>query len=131
MPLRKLLDGMWGELVRANGRCEMCGESKGQMQAHHLISRSILAYRWNLLNGACLCAGCHKFKKTAVHVSPWVFYDSLGVLLDGKRANWFAEHKNRLDEPAPTLAELQDYFKMLDADYFKRFGTRFRKYIKK
>lgn len=52
------LDSLWGRLVRAKGRCEVCGKTDG-LQAAHGFSRRYGGTRWVLLNGFALCNGCH------------------------------------------------------------------------
>ena len=128
MKLRKLLDGLWLEIVKHNRtRCELCGKESKGLNAHHLISRSVLAYRWDLDNVAVLCAGCHKFKKTSAHVSPWVLYDNLEILLGKERSEYFKTRKNRLDEPC---GDLCDIYKRLDSRYYELFGKPYRQNIK-
>jgi len=129
MKLRKLLDGLWLEIVKnGKNRCELCGKESKGLNAHHLLSRSILAYRWDLDNVAILCAGCHKFKRTSAHVSPWVLLDNLEILLGKKRAEYFKMRKNKLDEPCPDLRQV---YKKLDAEYFNMFGKPYRRDLKK
>ena len=131
-PLKKLLDSLWREIVIHNiTKCEMCGEqvAKG-LNAHHLISRAVLAYRWEISNVAVLCAGCHIFKINAAHVSPWILYENLELLLGVKRSKWFNAHKLKLDNPPPTLPELQRIYQNLNTEYVKAYGVPFRKTIK-
>ena len=52
------LDSLWARLVRAKGRCELCGKVEG-LQAAHGFSRRYGGTRWVPLNGFCLCNGCH------------------------------------------------------------------------
>lgn len=131
MKIRKLLDSIWLEIVKfGKSRCELCGETCEHLNAHHLISRAVLDYRWEPLNAAILCAGCHTFKINAVHVSPWVLLDNLEILLGKQRAEWFNAHKFKLDNPAPDISELCEIYKKLDLEYYKTHGIHFKKNLK-
>jgi 5-methylcytosine-specific restriction endonuclease McrA len=56
----KLLDDLWSKAIkiRDHYKCQYC-HAVGT-EAHHLISRRHKIARWNLLNGVCLCAFCHR-----------------------------------------------------------------------
>lgn len=56
--LRRMADKLWSGIVRAAGKCRLCG-SQERLQAAHGFSRRYLGTRWDLRNGWCLCAGCH------------------------------------------------------------------------
>jgi len=51
-------DKLWSLLVRRKGACEACGGTN-VLQGAHGFSRRYRATRWVLLNGFCLCRGCH------------------------------------------------------------------------
>lgn len=58
--LMRLADKLAGQICRARGKCEDCGAGpEAVLQWAHLFSRRYHAVRWNLLNCACLCRGCH------------------------------------------------------------------------
>jgi len=60
-PRRKLIhyaDSLWSQIIRRRGVCQVCGKTE-RLQAAHGFSRRYHATRWNLLNGRCLCSGCH------------------------------------------------------------------------
>ena len=46
-------DELWSIAVKIGGRCEISGKTYN-LEAHHLIKRDNLAYRWDLMNGVCL-----------------------------------------------------------------------------
>lgn len=61
-------DRLWSFLVREIGRCEICSkegrpDAKGRcivgLDAHHLIPRANLRYRWDAQNGVSLCKSHH------------------------------------------------------------------------
>ena len=51
-------DALWSSIVRRPGRCEICGSTE-RIQAAHGFSRRYRGTRWLLINGFCLCSGCH------------------------------------------------------------------------
>ena len=54
----KRADKLWSMLVLSRGMCQRC-RVKPAVHPHHLVSRRYHATRWDLVNGAALCAGCH------------------------------------------------------------------------
>ena len=52
-------DELWSIAVKIGGRCEISGKTYN-LEAHHLIKRDNLAYRWDLMNGVCLNSFHHK-----------------------------------------------------------------------
>jgi hypothetical protein len=69
--LKKKCDALWSQIVRSRGACEVCGNPYN-LNAHHIAGRSIYILRFDLRNGACLCAGHHKFFNLSAHEnSPW------------------------------------------------------------
>lgn len=63
------LDELWSKYVKekAGYKCEYCKEEGRQiypqgvwLEAAHIIGRTYRATRWLLLNGMCLCSGCHR-----------------------------------------------------------------------
>ena len=77
-------DGLWSEIVRSPGHCEICGRegkprSDGKcisgLNAHHLITKgSAPKYRHDVNNGICLCVTCHKW---GTNLSCWAEYDGI------------------------------------------------------
>lgn len=72
----KKLDKVWSEKIRSKGACEVCHKTTS-LNAHHIIGRRNRSVRWDLRNGVCLCAGCHKFSKLSAHQDPEWFHDWL------------------------------------------------------
>lgn len=54
----KILDKLWRDKVRSRGMCLHC-ETTENLQAHHILSRTHRATRWDQENGVCLCYRCH------------------------------------------------------------------------
>ena len=64
--LKKQCDDLWSEIVKlkAGYRCEKCGKQKTDfvkvvLQSHHVITRAVYSTRHLIINGVCLCKGCH------------------------------------------------------------------------
>ena len=78
---RNKADAMFSKIVKSGGACEWCGKTIGQLHCHHVIGRTNKRLRWNLRNGVCLCAGCHKMNAGNAHDDPIEFLE------------WFEEHR--------------------------------------
>jgi len=66
--LREICDQLWSLAVKIDWGCgcAMC-KKREDLNSHHLIPRQHYALRYDLQNGICLCAGCHRFNP---HHSP-------------------------------------------------------------
>lgn len=73
---------LWSLNVRKNGVCEHCGVQNKSIKpngkpvilhAHHIISRQNKALAWDVKNGICLCAFCHKFSQIGPHQGGIIF----------------------------------------------------------
>lgn len=55
-------DRLWSHLIRvkANGRCERCGET-GRLEAHHIHGRTDFRLRFEPRNGMALCHQDHRW----------------------------------------------------------------------
>jgi hypothetical protein len=82
--LRKKAFKLWSEIVRKDGKCEICGCIKGTLNAkgkpvilhaHHLIGRENHALMFDIQNGISLCVGHHKYFKDSAHKGGLVFHD--------------------------------------------------------
>ena len=72
--LKRKSDVLWSQIIKRVGYCEICGGTNS-LNAHHIISRSHYALRYDIDNGICLCAGCHRFNKNSAHNNPVYFMD--------------------------------------------------------
>ncbi len=114
----KKLDDAWSELVKleAGMECEVCGK-KDRLNSHHIYSRSKRSVRWDVLNGVCLCVGCHTFNsnfsahKTPTEFTYWLhetygdeYMEELKTKAH-KTVKWFKHEKEEL------LQELRDKIK--------------------
>lgn len=111
MHWRKYCDGLWKQIIkaRAGNACELCGATDKQLQAHHLIEKAVLLYRYDLMNGVCLCASHHKVDKhKSAHKNP-IWFENEIWRKHTDRWIWWVEHyltDHETDMAKPTL---QDY----------------------
>jgi 5-methylcytosine-specific restriction endonuclease McrA len=63
----------WSLIVRAGGKCQVCGATE-HLNAHHILAKERYQL-WKLepLNGVCLCPTCHKFGARSAHRNPLWF----------------------------------------------------------
>ena len=57
---KKSLDVLWQKAVCIGGKCLRCG-GNNQLSGHHIIKCRHFEFRWDIINGACLCFPCHRF----------------------------------------------------------------------
>jgi hypothetical protein len=69
---------LWTEKVLEihGGKCAVCGGTE-TLNCHHIEDKCNYALRWDVINGICLCAGCHNFRKDSAHRSVVFFYEWL------------------------------------------------------
>jgi 5-methylcytosine-specific restriction endonuclease McrA len=97
------------EITRRQGVCAMCGRREGQMHGSHIMPEEYPATAADLDNLLCLCAGCHKLRRTSWHLNPvfavrWLdktfpgkadrLYEKAQENVDGDKDFW----KNRYEE---------------------------------
>jgi len=67
-------DAAWGELIHRRNECAVGVGCAGNLEAHHLISRSNVCQRHDPENGILLCSKHHKFDpKLSAHKAPMAF----------------------------------------------------------
>ena len=67
----------WSKKIRKDGICEICG-SEENLQAHHVLSKEHYPqFKYELMNGVCLCARCHKWSKLSAHKNAVFFIEWL------------------------------------------------------
>ena len=74
-------DKEWSLTVRTRDKsCQVCGKwGKRCVDAHHIIPRGFSKTRLDLMNGICLCKGCHKFRAFSAHKNGFWFSDWLAT----------------------------------------------------
>lgn len=115
---KKKCDATWAEIIKTidGHKCVMCGDPV-RLNAHHLIDRSQLITRYELLNGISLCPLHHQFcrdisaHKSPVRFSYWLFNEYprrarfvVDIKLEKKSAE---EKKKRKFNYMEKLAELE------------------------
>lgn len=60
---KRKADAAWGRIIHlvGGGKCAVGGDCAGNLEAHHIISRGVIATRHDPLNGVLLCSKHHKF----------------------------------------------------------------------
>ena len=120
---KKKADTQWSLIIRLRHKqCQICGKPAymtkaglltGGMNAHHIIGRSNLLFRHDLMNGHCLCIGCHKFSKTCGPHSGSII--GITAYVDWFKDNhpkqwaWFDEHKFEKGKSDMTYEEIYIY----------------------
>lgn len=75
----KKKDGVWKNLVkdRDSYECQVCHNknvaARG-LQAHHILPRQFVDFRWDVKNGITLCSSCHKWSRFSAHQNALWFY---------------------------------------------------------
>lgn len=102
---------LWSQIVRSPGKCEYCGKTE-HLQAHHIFGRSNKAVLWDVDNGVCLCAGCHKFSRIfSAHETPteftiWLFEYKGDIFMENLRAKARVITKPDIDAVYKTLCDI-------------------------
>jgi hypothetical protein len=117
--LMKKADIIYSKIIRSKGYCEKCGKICGQLQTHHAITRANMRLRYDLRNGFCLGAGCHKFNKDSAHNDPLGF-----VELVKKRGDYEYLQKAKNETVTTTvewyqdnIKRLQEYLNVMEVEY--------------
>lgn len=90
--LRKRCDKLVGAMCRAIGRCEICGKTQN-LQWCHFVTRARIHLRYEPLNYACLCAGCH-FRG---HQSPGWLVKEWIKLKGSPQVEWLISESNNVE----------------------------------
>ena len=92
--------------------CMMCGKPHRMLNAHHLISRRVLAYRWDLNNARVLCPGCHKWCIDSAHISPWFLEKKVRDDYPDTWA-WWVAHRWTIKELPSVKVDLEEVYTTL------------------
>jgi len=121
--VKNYCDQVWAASVKKgfNDKCIVCSRTS-YLNAHHLISRKVLKYRWELLNGVALCPDHHNFSVViSAHTAPWALEEFLQA--NHKTIyNWFVLHRNDVTSDkfnyVDKYFQLEEAYKGLTGDYF-------------
>jgi hypothetical protein len=120
----KKLDELWSLIVRKVGYCELCGKPGYErrdglriagLDAHHIIYRRNYMFRWDVMNGICLCPGCHEFgtdfdgQVIAAHIDSEVWMEKVRDKLPDY-GEWYDENKYSKLVRTMTLDEMERIF---------------------
>ena len=116
--LKKYCKEAWAELVKERDgyKCVLCG-STAYINAHHIITTKCVLTRYEVDCGITLCSGCHNFRITSAHVSPWILYEWLRTNRP-KQYRWFLKHREAVRDEQPKL--LTDDYKRILANLLKK-----------
>ena len=95
--LRKDCLSLWSEIVkeRDNFTCIICNRKNIRLNSHHLISKKIIKYKFDINNGITLCANCHVFSPIcSPHLAPWKFEEELKYKSPSQYEWWIKNRKN-------------------------------------
>jgi hypothetical protein len=128
---RNFCDELWTKLVRLefNSECPICKsmnlplEDK-MLNCHHLISRRVFKYRWDVDNGILICPKHHEFcLELSAHTAPWAFEDWMKNNLPEKYNKWVENRNNIHQENNPIYDEiylnLENQHKKKTGEYYK------------
>ena len=99
---KNFCDELWVKLVRLNfdNKCPIC-ESLGlplddkMLNAHHLISRRVYRYRWDVQNGILICPKHHEFDLVlSAHTAPWAFEEWIKINRPEQYNQWVINRNN-------------------------------------
>ncbi len=123
---KKRADDAWSLMIRLKYKqCQICGKRGwvtkkglpvGGLNAHHIIGRGNILFRHDLMNGHCLCTGCHKFSRTCGPHGGCI----IGIMayVDWFKDNhphqwaWYEEHKLQKGKPEITFEETYNYLQL-------------------
>lgn len=97
---KRFCDELWTLCVKLKfgGGCAIC-QSHDMINAHHLISKRISAFRWTVNNGVTLCPNHHKFSlELSAHTTPWSFEEWMKNNLPEEYEEWIKKRNNVPDE---------------------------------
>lgn len=92
-------DKLWGLIIHERGVCAVNDNCAGNLEAHHMISRSNTATRHTIENGILLCSKHHKFDPhLSAHKAPMAFAEWLQYN-DPDKFEWCSKNKYKIAKP--------------------------------
>lgn len=94
-------DKLWGKVIHAKFQCCAVanGDCRGNLEAHHLITRSNVMTRHSIDNGILLCSTHHKYSQwLSAHKAPLAFAEWL-MLARPSQAKWCSDNKYKTGKP--------------------------------
>ena len=126
---KNFCDELWGKLVRLEfkNKCPIC-ESFGLptedklLNSHHLISRRVYKYRWDVDNGLLVCPKHHEFDLyISAHTAPWGFEKWVQDNLPIRYVKW-VENRKILSEGDNPVYKYEEIYHQLEKSSFNSTG---------
>ena len=121
--LRRYCLALWSEIVRKRDglKCISCGKENIRLNSHHLISKKILKFAYDLNNGVSLCSYCHAFSPiNSPHLAGWEFEN---IIKDKcpEQYKWWVENRINLKDCFGYKPDYRQIFEYLKKEYNKLF----------
>ena len=117
---RNFTDELWSLSVKTRDdfKCVICGETK-MPNAHHLISRKVFKYRWDVSNGLTLCPDHHEFSvKCSAHTAPWAIEE----WMKENRPEQYKQHVEARNNITNVKTIYPDIYTRLEEEYKELTG---------
>jgi len=127
---KRFCDELWGKLVRLefNNECPICKavglETDNKLlNPHHLISRRVYKYRWDVNNGFLVCPKHHEFDLyISAHTAPWGFEKYVKETRPKQYIRW-TKNRETLDSSGKYKYEeiyhdLEEQYKAKTGEYY-------------
>jgi len=121
---RNFCDELWSKCVKSRDdyKCAVCGDTN-MPNAHHLITRKVFKYRWNVDNGITLCPSHHEFDVSfSAHTAPW----ALEYWLKDNRPEQYANHVQQRENIDNVKTDYQEIYSRLEEEFKVITGENFR-----
>jgi len=123
---------LWSLIVKTRDgfACAICKETK-MPNSHHLVSRKVFKYRWDVDNGITLCPDHHEFSNTcSAHTAPW----GLEEWMIKNRPEQFSQHVIQRNNIENVKTDYQEIYARLEEEYKSLTGeyhmiSRLHQYI--
>jgi len=121
---RNFCDELWAILVkqRDNNQCIVC-EAQNMVNAHHLITRKVFKYRWDVNNGITLCPKHHEFDVTfSAHTAPWALEEWLKENNATLYSHWVENRNNITNEDI----NYEQIYLRLEKEYYDKNNSYYK-----
>ena len=118
---KRACDELWALLVKTRDgfKCAVCGDTN-MPNAHHLITRKVFQYRWDVTNGITLCPKHHEFDVSlSAHTAPW----GLEKWMKENRPDQFSKHEHARENIENGTTDYQEIYYRLEQQYKEMTGS--------
>ena len=119
-------DDLWADMVkiRDGHKCIICGHLEN-LNSHHLVSRRVFNYRWNVGNGITICPLHHEFGiEFSAHTAPWALEAWMKENRQEQYALWVNNRNNVSASEEST--DYNELYYNLELEYKKMTSNYFR-----